>query len=151
MFNKSCDNLPSILRVGASPNAALKSLGKSTPKVPQLVIGIKNVLEPQNQICGVLQLYKTGQLRSLGGFQPGFIRRGCWVHVEPTWAPHVSRPRHTLFLPLPLSSLSLTLLDWADTRQLGRMSAATAFGGWGGRGRGRRQPVTGDTMAAASG
>ena len=28
-------------------------LGKSTLKVPQLVIGIKNILEPQNQICEV--------------------------------------------------------------------------------------------------
>ena len=28
-------------------------IGKSTLKVPQLVIGIKNVLKPQNQICGV--------------------------------------------------------------------------------------------------
>ena len=27
--------------------------GKSTPQVPRRVIGIKNVLEPQNEICDV--------------------------------------------------------------------------------------------------
>jgi hypothetical protein len=33
--------------------------GKSTPKVPQLVIGIKNALKPQNQICGFLNYTKS--------------------------------------------------------------------------------------------
>jgi hypothetical protein len=50
--------------------------GKSTPKVPQLVIEIQNrppIAKPDTRH---LSTNKTVRFRSLGGFDPGFVRCG---------------------------------------------------------------------------
>uniref|UniRef100_A0A0E0N894 Uncharacterized protein n=1 Tax=Oryza rufipogon TaxID=4529 RepID=A0A0E0N894_ORYRU len=65
--------LTSLVRPMHTDSLLLKGRKKVHPRSLNLSSRYKNILEPQNQICGVPQLYKTGHLRSLGGFQPGFI------------------------------------------------------------------------------
>ncbi len=94
-------------------------LGKSTPKVPQLVIELQNCPLTAKSDIRRLLTYKTVYFRSLGGFYPGFIPCGSWVSVGPTWAPHVRMPRHLspFLLPLPLSLLSSTSQPFSPARR----------------------------------
>jgi hypothetical protein len=71
-----------------------KSVVKSTPKVPQLVIELQKSSPTTKLDIWHLSTYKTVHFRSFGVFDPGFIRRGGWVSVGPTWAPHVRMPHH---------------------------------------------------------
>nr|XP_025876746.1 uncharacterized protein LOC112936673 isoform X2 [Oryza sativa Japonica Group] len=123
--------------------------GKSILKVPQLVIGIKNVLEPQNQICGALNYTKRVTRDPSVVLTPILV----YVTTESAWTPHVSWPRHHPLSSSPfLLSLSLshTLLVWVGS--WGGCRRAVAFNGarWdegvGGRRRAtrRRRLATGD-------
>jgi hypothetical protein len=81
-------------------------LGKSTPKVPQLVIELQNRPPTTKSDMKHPSSYKTVHFRSLGGFDPGFIpcrrlsQRG--THVGPTCQDATSSH------PLPSSSLFLS-------------------------------------------
>jgi hypothetical protein len=50
--------------------------GKSTPKIPQLVIELQNRPPTAKPDTGHPSTNKTIHFRSFGGFDPGFIQRG---------------------------------------------------------------------------
>jgi hypothetical protein len=64
-------------RMPKRPKKQSFGVGKSTPKVPQLVSEIQNRPLTVKPDIRRPSIYKTGHNRSLGGFDPGLVPRGA--------------------------------------------------------------------------